>query len=274
MKLSQILGNMNNKELGQTACLGSTLFDLTDKNVEEIYHRNYIRWQYKVSDTVIVNGVDVSDSFERALLQYTDKEGKPNIQSLHMSNTIGGIPAKEIDFIKEELNTQTKLIEKYSSDIKNKRLEIKRLEIYLEYLNFRKIELSNNQDHCKTGLAPKAGLTPEHFRKLYLYLIDDKRKWIEVRENSERDFLAIFSTDTLPPGWKPIKWLRQTKYKKPHLEILFNIMYRCFKNAKESYPFADNAYSYFVHKEGVFEKRKYKKDTGKEMNDIEKILQL
>ena len=95
---------MNDKELGQIACLNSTTFDLTSDNVIEVYQRNYHRWQYKVSDTVIVNGEDVSNSFERALLQYPNTEHKPNIKSLSMSNTIGGIPIKEIDFIKEELN--------------------------------------------------------------------------------------------------------------------------------------------------------------------------
>ena len=116
-------------------------------------------------------------------------------------------------------------------------------------------------ENQKTGLAPKEGLTPEHFEQLYKYLIDDKRKWIEVRENTKRDFLAIFSTNTLPQGWKPIKWLHLTKFKEPHGEILFNIMYLSCENAKQSYLFYNNAISYFETNSGKFGKSKHKKFT-------------
>lgn len=128
----------------------------------------------------------------------------------------------------------------------------------------------------RTGLAPKEGLTPDHFRKLYLYLIDDKRKWIEERENSERDFLAIFSTDTLPNGWNPVKWLLQTKLGNPHQQVLLDIMHRCCKDSAQSYPFADRVFSYFISSSGTLEKGKYKKYTKEQrikgFKDIENLL--
>jgi hypothetical protein len=131
------------------------------------------------------------------------------------------------------------------------------------------ISVNVDSETPRTGLTPKAGLKPDHFKELYSYLVDERRKWIEVRENSERDFLAIFSTDTLPKGWQSIKWLRQTTQKKPHLEILFNILYLCCEDSKQSFLFAEKGFNYFAYEHDT---RKFKKYTGSKMQGIKKIL--
>lgn len=132
---------MTNKEFAQSLCLKSTLMNLTEGNVSEVYNQNYDRWRYRVSDTVIVNGEDVSDSSERAFLQYHERKGKPNIESLTMSMTVGGIPVTEKDFILEETEKHQAKYEKVITDRAKNLSLIKKLEIYLNYLKQRKVEL-------------------------------------------------------------------------------------------------------------------------------------
>jgi len=132
---------MSDRELNEF-CLKSTLLGLTEANVLAVYKQNYFRWQYRISDEVIVNG-QVVKGIERALLQQPDKEAKPNIESCIISNTIGGIPVTEMDFIQEEIPTQKALYYKYSTNRKDNLILIKRFEIYLKYLDQRKNELEN-----------------------------------------------------------------------------------------------------------------------------------
>lgn len=208
--------------------LNSTLSNLTTENVKEVYQQNYNRWRYKHSDIVIVNGEEITDPFEKAFLQYTgrnisekakadkDKDVKEylskitkadndvNIQTLEISDTIGGLPLKEVDFINEELAK----CQKGTDDL----LEKKRTEIYLEYLNKRKNEISDNKAAFNKGL--NSPYDDETLGKVFDRLTD--LGWF-IGEKS--NFIAIFRPESAPAGWQPVEYILK-KGKDPHQSAL------------------------------------------------------
>ncbi len=194
---------MENKEFS----LRSTLWDLTEANVSEVYKRNFERWQYRESDEVIVNG-EVVTGIEKGLLQLPNKEGKPNIESLTMSCKVGGIPITEMDFIKAEMASFAK---KTSNDL----LSLKRIEIYLNYLKQRKGDLERK-------------FLTKDWEPLYNDLINK-----HIKNVSLNDFSEVMDHHNLPNGLDKIVWKTKKAFESAfriHFKFTFIEFNKCFIN--------------------------------------------
>jgi hypothetical protein len=124
-------------------------YSITPENVEQIYKRNFTKFLIDNSDEVTINGKvygnSIEDKMMRMKMSLNDKNGNPNIKTLDTSNTKGGFPIIEEDFIKNQLDNLKDL--SFSDLVQRKKYET--------YLNFIQNKIIQPQPEPKFTNTPQ-----------------------------------------------------------------------------------------------------------------------